>query len=128
MKRLGANQSEMEFIAALRWSVEEVSRAFGVPKVFLERVRGCDAGECANDGAVLVAEHDHPGVEDAGGRDQSPVWCRTSRGFAGELIVRFNLSDVEAIQESQSDRAERLATLVGAGIMSAEEARGELEV
>ena len=29
VKRLGANHSEMEFIAALRWSVEEVSRAFG---------------------------------------------------------------------------------------------------
>ena len=49
-------------------------------------------------------------------------------GFAGELVVRFNLSDVEAIQESQSDRAERLATLVAAGIMTAEEARGELGV
>ena len=35
VKRLGANHSEMEFIAALQWSVEEVSRAFGVPKVFL---------------------------------------------------------------------------------------------
>ena len=35
MKRLGSNHSEMEFIAALQWSVEEVSRAFGVPKVFL---------------------------------------------------------------------------------------------
>ena len=35
MKRLGSNQNEMEFIGALEWSVEEVSRAFGVPKVFL---------------------------------------------------------------------------------------------
>ena len=48
--------------------------------------------------------------------------------FPNELNVRFNLSDVEAVQESQSDRANRLVTLVGAGIMSVEEARRELDV
>ena len=48
--------------------------------------------------------------------------------FPTELIVRFNLSDVEAVQESQSDRADRLATLVSAGIMSTDEARRELRV
>ena len=42
--------------------------------------------------------------------------------------MRFNLSDVEAVQESQTDRAERLATLVGAGIMTVEEARRELGI
>ena len=42
--------------------------------------------------------------------------------------MRFNLSDVEAVQESQSDRADRLATLVGAGIMTVAEARRELDV
>ena len=44
--------------------------------------------------------------------------------FPGELVVRFNLSDVEAVQESQSDRADRLAKLVSAGIMRVDEARG----
>ena len=48
-----------------------------------------------------------------------------------ECYARCNLADVEAVQESQSDRADRLATLVGAGlvgagIMSVEEARREL--
>ena len=62
------------------------------------------------------AQHDNPGAEVARGRHQY------------ELNARFNLSDVEAIQESQSDRADRLATLVGAGIIRVEEARRELDV
>ena len=58
---------------------------------------------------------------------QSPLGA-AFRAVFERLIVRFNLSDVEAVQESQTDRAERLATLVGAGIMSVEEARRELGV
>ena len=74
-----------------------------------------------------MAEHDHPGVEDA--EDGINHWLVPHfEGFTNELVVRFNLSDVEAVQESQTDRAERLATLVGAGIMTVDEARPEMGV
>ncbi len=36
------------------------------------------------------------------------------------------LSDIEAVQESQSEKAERLSGLVKHGIMTVDEARGEL--
>ena len=36
MRRLGSNHTEMEFIAALEWSVEEVSRAIGAPEGVFE--------------------------------------------------------------------------------------------
>ena len=46
---------------------------------------------------------------------------------AGEnLEIRFDLSDIEAVQESQSEKAERLGALVESGIMTVEEARAEL--
>ena len=51
-----------------RGGLPRLRRPKGVP----ERVRRCDAGECSDDGAVPVAEHDHPGVEDARRRHQSP--------------------------------------------------------
>ena len=127
MKRLGANQSEMEFIAALRWSVEEVSRAFGVPKVFLSEFEDATLANVRTMEQFLWRNTIIPELkmlEDGINHRLVPHF----EGFAGELVVRFNLSDVEAIQESQSDRAERLATLVAAGIMSEEEARGELGV
>lgn len=127
MKRLGANQSEMEFIAALRWSVEEVSRAFGVPKVFLSEFEDATLANVRTMEQFLWRNTIIPELkmlEDGINHRLVPHF----EGFSGELVVRFNLSDVEAIQESQSDRADRLATLVGAGIMTVDEARGELGV
>ena len=127
MKRLGANQSEMEFIAALQWSVEEVSRAFGVPKVFLSEFEDATLANVRTMEQFLWRNTIIPELkmlEDGINHRLVPHFEQ----FVGELLVRFNLSDVEAVQESQSDRAERLATLVGAGIMTVDEARRELGV
>ena len=127
MKRLGSNQSEMEFIAALQWSVEEVSRAFGVPKVFLSEFEDATLANVRTMEQFLWRNTIIPELkmlEDGINHRLVPHFER----FPNELVVRFNLSDVEAVQESQSDRAERLATLVSAGIMSVAEARRELGV
>ena len=125
MQRLGANQSEMEFLGALEWSVEEVSRAFGVPKVFL-------------------SEYDDATLSNIAAMEQF-LWRNTvipelrfledglNHGLLGgyetggeSLEIKFDLSDIEAVQESQSEKAERLGSLVESGIMTVEEARGEL--
>ena len=127
MKRLGANQSDMEFIAALQWSVEEVSRAFGVPKVFLSEYEDATLANVRTMEQFLWRNTIIPELkmfEHGINHRLTPHFEQ----FPTELIVRFNLSDVEAVQESQSDRADRLATLVSAGIMSTDEARRELRV
>ena len=127
MKRLGSNQSEMEFIAALQWSVEEVSRAFGVPKVFLSEFEDATLANVRTMEQFLWRNTIIPELkmlEDGINHRLTPHFAQ----FPAELEVRFNLSNVEAVQESQSDRADRLATLVGAGIMNVDEARRELGV
>ena len=127
MKRLGSNHSEMEFIAALQWSVEEVSRAFGVPKVFLSEFEDATLANVRTMEQFLWRNTVIPELkmlEHGINQRLAPHFAR----FPNELVVRFNLSDVEAVQESQSDRADRLATLVGAGIMTVKEARRELDV
>ena len=127
MKRLGSNHSDMEFIAALQWSVEEVSRAFGVPKVFLSEFEDATLANVRTMEQFLWRNTIIPELkmlEDGINHRLTPHFEQ----FTGELAVRFNLSDVEAVQESQSDRADRLATLVGAGIMTVDEARRELGV
>ncbi len=127
IKRLGSNHSEMEFIAALQWSVEEVSRAFGVPKVFLSEFEDATLANVRTMEQFLWRNTIIPELkmlEDGINHRLAPHFAR----FPNELVVRFNLSDVEAVQESQSDRADRLATLVGAGIMTVDEARRELGV
>ena len=127
MKRLGSNHADMEFIAALQWSVEEVSRAFGVPKVFLSEFEDATLANVRTMEQFLWRNTIIPELkmlEDGINHRLAPHFAR----FPNELIVRFNLSDVEAVQESHTDRAERLATLVGAGIMTVDEARRELGV
>lgn len=127
LKRLGSNHSEMEFIAALQWSVEEVSRAFGVPKVFLSEFEDATLANVRTMEQFLWRNTIIPELkmlEDGINHRLAPHFAQ----FPNELVVRFNLSDVEAVQESQSDRADRLATLVSAGIMSVGEARRELGV
>ena len=127
VKRLGSNHSEMEFIAALQWSVEEVSRAFGVPKVFLSEFEDATLANVRTMEQFLWRNTIIPELkmlEDGINHRLVPHFAR----FPNELEVRFNPSDVEAVQESQSDRADRLATLVSAGIMSVAEARRELGV
>ncbi len=127
MKRLGSNQSEMEFIAALQWSVEEVSRAFGVPKVFLSEFEDATLANVRTMEQFLWRNTIIPELkmlEDGINHRLAPHFAR----FPNEYVVRFNLSDVEAVQESQSDRADRLSKLVDAGIMTVDEARRELDV
>ena len=127
MKRLGINHSEMEFIAALQWSVEEVSRAFGVPKVFLSEFEDATLANVRTMEQFLWRNTIIPELktlEDGINHRLVPHFEQ----FEGELIARFNLSDVEAVQESQSDRADRLAKLVKAGIITADEARREVGV
>lgn len=125
MKRLGSNQDEMEFIGALEWSVEEVSRAFGVPKVFLSEY------EDATLSNIQVME------QFLWRNTVIPELKMLENGFNAVLVpgfetggekleIRFDLSDIEAVQESQSEKAERLSGLVKHGIMTVEEARGEL--
>ena len=127
MKRLGSNHSDMEFIAGLQWSVEEVSRAFGVPKVFLSEFEDATLANVRTMEQFLWRNTIIPELKMLEYGINHRLVPHFER-YPSELVVKFNLSDVEAVQESQSDRAERLATLVGAGIVTVEEARRELDV
>ena len=42
------------------------------------------------------------------------------------LEIRFDLTAIEVVQESQSEKATRLVSLVESGIMTIEEARAEM--
>ena len=125
MKRIGSNHGEMEFIAALEWSVEEVSRAFGVPKVYLSEYDDATLSKINVMEQFLWRNTVIPELrmlEDGLNRGLVP-------GFetGGEkLEIRFDLTAIEAVQESQSEKAERVVSLVKGGIMTVEEARAEI--
>ena len=125
MKRLGMNHRDMEFIAALSWSVEEVSRAFGVPKVFLSEFEDATLANVRTMEQFLWRNTIIPELklfEDVISQRLAPHFNE----FPGQIEARFDLSQIEAIQESQSDRAKRVSNLVASGVISVNEARREL--
>ena len=125
MKRVGYTHRDMEFVAALSWSVEEVSRAFGVPKVFLSEFEDATLANVRTMEQFLWRNTIIPELrlfEDVMDRRLAPHF----NDFPGQYEVRFDLSQIEAIQESQSDRAERVGNLVAAGVITVAEARREL--
>ena len=125
VKHLGINQRDMEFIAALSWSVEEVSRAFAVPKVFLSEFEDATLANVRTMEQFLWRNTIIPELrlfEDVINSRLAPHF----NDFPGELEARFDLTQIEAIQESQTDRADRVANLLASGVITVSEARQQL--
>jgi len=122
-KRLGLSHREMEFIEALKWSVEEVSRAFGVPKAFLGDLQEATLANIDTEERFLWRNTIVPELrllEGAVNRTLAPLF-RTPGG--PELRVQFDLDAIEALQESENERVDRLVKLVGAGVLTVNEVR-----
>ena len=125
VKNISVSHRDMEFIAALSWSVEEVSRAFGVPKVFLSEFEDATLANVRTMEQFLWRNTIIPELrlfEDVINQRLAPSFS----DFPGQLAAHFDMTQIEAVQESQSDRANRVANLVASGIMSTTEARREL--
>ena len=121
-KRLGISQKDMEFTQALRWSVEEVARAFGVPKVFLGQLEDATLSNVETLERYLWRNTVVPElrlIEQAINSSVTPLF----ESFPGQRRVEFDLGDIEALKESENDRVEREVKLVTAGILTVDEAR-----
>ena len=121
-KRLGTSQKDMEFTQALRWSVEEVARAFGVPKVFLGQLEDATLSNVETLERYLWRNTVVPElrlIEEAINSSVTPLF----ESFPGQRRVEFDLGDIEALKESENDRVDREVKLVAAGIITVDEAR-----
>ena len=121
-KRLGISHKDMEFTAALRWSVEEVARAFGVPKVFLGQLEDATLSNVETLERYLWRNTIVPElrlIEEAVNSTVTPLF----ESFPGQRRVEFDLSNIEALNESENDRVDRDVKLVAAGIITIDEAR-----
>ena len=121
-KRLGISHKDMEFTQALRWSVEEVARAFGVPKVFLGQLEDATLSNVETLERFLWRNTVVPElrlIEEAINSSVTSLF----ESFPGQRRVEFDLGDIEALKESENDRVEREVKLVTAGIITVDEAR-----
>jgi len=121
-KRLGLSQRDMEFSKALEWSVEEVSRAFGVPTVFLGELENAMLSNVSTFERFLWRNTIVPElklIEDCLTRSLVPAFGLPTEKYR----FKFDISEVEALNDSEDSQVAREVSLVNAGVMTPNEVR-----
>ena len=123
VRNLGFSPREMEYFQNMRWSLEDVSRVYGVPKPMLADMEHATFSNFNTARRVFWEDTIVPQLsfyEEALNAGLMP-------GLGdGTLRVRFDLSGVEALRETENDKAKRRIGYVRAGIMTVEEVREEM--
>ena len=123
-KRLGISQRDMEFVRGLQWSVGEVSRAFGVPKVFLSELDDATRANVETLERFLWRNTVVPELRllaDAVNSGLAPHFDE----FPGQYRVEFDLTDIETLKDSTDSRVNRQVKLLNAGVLTINEVRTE---
>ena len=120
IKTLGFSHREMEFVRGLRWSLEDVSRVYGVPLPLLSDYQqatfaNINAAERLFWRNTMIPEmkflEAHLNVK------MLPIL-----GYS-ELRTKFDLSELEALRENEKSRVEREAMLLDRGVLTINEVR-----
>ena len=120
IKTLGISHREMDFIQGLRWSLEEVSRTYGVPKPLLSDL------ERATFSNVNAAERFFwrntmvPEMRFMAGLVNRNLF--PALGYDG-LEMEFDLNSIEALSEDESPRVSREVQLLDRGVLTINEVR-----
>ena len=114
----------MEWLAGLRWSLEGVARVYGVPLPLLEDFSHATLNNVREARRMFWEKTIVPELTFMAGAINESLLPRlgpTARG----LSVAFDLSTIEALSETETERTKRHVALVQAGILTREEARQE---
>ena len=120
IKTLGLSHRDMDFIQGLRWSLEEVSRAYGVPKPLLSDF------ERATFANVNTAEQlfwRNTMVPEMRFLEEQITRVLLPRLGYADLSVEFDLSAIEALREDENSRVSRDVQLLDRGVLTINEVR-----
>ena len=120
IKTLGFSHRDMDFIQGLRWSLEDVSRVYGVPKTMLSDL------ERATFSNFSVAERmfwRNTMVPEMGFLEEQINRMLLPRFGYPELSVSFDLESIEALREDESSRVGREVQLLDRGVLTINEVR-----
>ena len=123
ISHLGFSPRDMEYVRALRWTVEDVARVFNVPKPLLHDLERATYSNIETARRMFWETCIVPELrffEEKLKETLLPMFGDPS------LTAEFDTSSIEALRESESERARRMQIYVSAGIMTVEEARGQL--
>ena len=120
IKTLGMSHREMEFIQGLRWSLEDVSRTYGVPMPLLSDFQratfsNVNAAERFFWRNTMVPEMVF--LEEQLNQKLLPLLGHP------DLRLEFDLSSVEALREDQTARVDRDVKLLDRGVLTINEVR-----
>ena len=122
---LGFSPREMEYVQSLRWSLEDVSRVYGVPKPMMGDVERITFSNFVTARRVFWEDTIVPQL--AFYREALQRMLMPNLGDPS-LFVEFDLSAIQALRESENDKAKRWQTYVSAGIMTVNEVRQEINL
>ena len=122
---LGFSPRDMEYIESLRWSLEDVSRVFGVPKVMIGDLENTTFSNFST--ARRLFWEDTVTAQLAFYTEALQHHLLPHFGD-DSLTVEFDLSGVEALKESEENKAKRRSIYVKAGIMTVDEVRREMNL
>jgi HK97 family phage portal protein len=120
IKTMGFSQREMDFIQGLRWSLEEVSRAYGVPKPLLSDF---ERATFSNINAAERMFWRNTIVPELKFFEEQLTRMLLPRLGYPDLGLEFDLSVIEALQEDENQRVSREAQLLDRGVLTINEVR-----
>ena len=121
--QVGFSPKDMEYLNTLRWTVEDVARAFNVPKPLLHDLERATYANIETTRRMFWETCIVPELkffEEALREYLLPMFGEPS------LVAEFDTSNIEALRESETERARRIKMYVSAGVMTVEEARAEI--
>ncbi|MDA1035278.1 MAG: phage portal protein [Chloroflexi bacterium] len=124
VERLGLNQRDMEWAAGLRWSLEGIARVYGVPLPLLEDFSRATLANVREARRMFWEKTMVPElllIQDTLNDSLLPRLGVDSK----QVQLTFDLSVIEALGETETERTKRHVALVGAGIMTVDEVRRE---
>ena len=124
VQRLGLSQRDMEWLSGLRWSLEGVARAYGVPLPLLEDFSHATLNNVREARRMFWEKTVVPELTFLAGAINEGLMPRLGPQ-AQSLSVGFDLGSIEALSETETERTRRQVELVRAGIITVAEARAE---
>ncbi len=122
VKTLGLSHRDIDFIQGLRWSLEEVSRAYGVPKLLLGDFERATYANVQASERMFWRNTIVPEVKFL--EEQLNRMLLPRLGYPN-LSVEFDLSVIEALQEDENNRVQRETALLDRGVLTINEVRRE---
>ena len=122
IKTLGFSHREMEFVQGLRWSLEEVSRALGVPVPLLSNLERATFSNIKTAEELFWRNTMIPEMRFL--EEQLNEMLMPRLGYS-DLTVEFDLSSIEVLREEENSRVAREAQMLDRGVLTINEVRRE---